>query len=67
MTTIQEILAAIDKLSLSERAELERRLHGWTDDSWDEQIKRDFDTGKLDHLLRDIRDDIRNGLVTEFL
>jgi hypothetical protein len=61
MTTIQEILAAIDNLSLSERAELERRLHGWTDDPWDEQIKCDFDSGKLDNLLGEIRDDIRNG------
>jgi hypothetical protein len=61
MTTVEDILAAIDKLSLSERAELERRLHGWTDDAWDEQIKSDYDAGRLDKIINEVRDDIRAG------
>jgi hypothetical protein len=61
MSTVDEIKAAIGKLSLSERAEVARFVHGWTDDAWDEQIKDDFDAGKLDAILRDVRDDIRAG------
>jgi len=59
MTTIEEIKAAIEKLSLSERAQLERWLHGWTDDEWDRQIMADADAGKLDRLLAEVDEDIK--------
>jgi len=61
MSTVEEIKAAIGQLSLSERAEVARFVHGWTDDAWDEQIKRDFDGGKLDALLKQVEDDISAG------
>lgn len=61
MTTVNEIKAAIEKLSLSERAEIERLLHGWQDDAWDDQIKKDAAAGKLDALLRRVDDDIDAG------
>ena len=51
MTTVNEIKAAIDKLSLSERAELEKMLHGWEDDAWDQQMAADAKSGKLDRLI----------------
>lgn len=35
MSSVDEIKAAIDRLSLTERAELEKWMHGWTDDAWD--------------------------------
>jgi len=63
MSTVDEIKAAIEKLSLTERAEVARFIHGWTDDAWDEQIKNDFDAGKLDVLLQEVRDDIVSGRV----
>jgi len=59
MTTIEEIKAAIEKLSLSERAQLERWLHGWADDEWDRQIMADADAGKLDRLLAEVDEDIK--------
>ena len=61
MSTVEEIKAAIGKLSLSERAEVAKSLHGWDDDAWDEQIKRDADAGKLDAILNQVRADIRAG------
>ena len=61
MLTVNEIKAAIPHLTLSERADIAKCLNGWSDDAWDEQIKHDFDTGKLDALLNEVRDDIRQG------
>ena len=61
MTTVAEIKAAINQLSLSERAEVARFVHGWTDDAWDEQMKRDLDAGKLDALLKQVQEDIAAG------
>ncbi len=57
MTRLDEIKAAIDKLTLSERAELARWLHGWEDDQWDNQIRNDIGRGKLDSLLAEVDED----------
>jgi hypothetical protein len=54
MSTVEEIKAAIDTLSLSERGQLERMLHGWTDDEWDRQITDDASSGRLDKLIADV-------------
>lgn len=51
MSTVDEIKIAIEKLSLEERAELARWLHGWTDDEWDDQISADLEAGRLDRLI----------------
>ena len=61
MSTVDEIKEAIQKLSFSQRAELERWLHGWTDDDWDRQIASDVSSGKLDRLLNQIDADIDGG------
>ena len=50
MSTVAEIKAAIDRLSLPERCELEALLHPFEDDAWDEQMKRDVAAGKLEAL-----------------
>jgi hypothetical protein len=34
--------------SFEERAKLAAWFHGWKDDEWDEQMKRDVADGKLD-------------------
>jgi hypothetical protein len=65
MSTVDEIVAAIEKLSLSERGEVERRLHGWVDDEWDQQMVRDIQSGKLDGLLKEVRADIDAGRLEE--
>jgi hypothetical protein len=52
MSTVAEIKAAIDQLSLQERCELEALLHPFVDDDWDRQMKRDAEPGgKLYKLM----------------
>jgi hypothetical protein len=53
----------MEHLSFEERAELPAWLHGWKDDEWDEQMKRDIASGKLDEVLREVEDDIKAGRV----
>ena len=52
MSTVAEIKAAIDQLSLQERCELEALLHPFEDDDWDKEMKRDAAAGKFDALHR---------------
>ena len=59
--SLAEIKTAIEHLSSEERAELAAWLHGWKDDEWDEQMKRDIAAGKLDAVLREVDDDIKAG------
>lgn len=61
MSTVQEIKEAIERLSFEQRAELAAWLHGWKDDEWDEQMKRDVAEGKLDDVVREVEDDIKAG------
>ena len=61
MNTLQEIKAAIPKLTLEERAEVARCLHGWEDDEWDEQMKQDLTAGKLNRILAKVDADISRG------
>ena len=65
MSTVQEIKAAIPKLTLEERAEVARCLHGWSDDEWDEQMKRDLAAGKLNQLLAKVDTDIAQGNLSD--
>ncbi len=44
--------AAIDRLSLQERCELEALLHPFANDDWDRQMKHDAAVGKFDSLHR---------------
>ena len=59
--SLTEIKTAIEQLSFEERAELAAWLHGWNDDEWDEQMKRDIAAGKLDDFLREVEDDFKTG------
>jgi hypothetical protein len=59
--SLAEIKTAIQQLSFEERAELAAWLHGWDDDAWDEQMKRDIASGKLDTILHEVEDDIKAG------
>ncbi|MEO7724163.1 MAG: hypothetical protein ABIU29_05670 [Chthoniobacterales bacterium] len=59
--SVEQIKQAIDQLSFEERAELAAWLHGWKSDEWDEQMKRDIASGKLDAVLREVDDDARAG------
>ena len=59
--SLAEIKSAIEQLSFEERAELAAWLHGWKDDEWDEQMKRDIADGKLDAVLLEVDEDIKAG------
>jgi hypothetical protein len=63
--SLAEIKAAIQQLSFEQRAELAASLHGWNDDEWDEQMKRDIASGKLDSVLHEVEEDIKAGRVRE--
>ncbi len=61
--SLGEIKTAIEQLSFEERAQLAAWMHGWKDDEWDEQMKRDVATGKLDDVLREVEDDVKSSQV----
>jgi len=63
--SLAEIKTAIEQLSFEERAELAAWLHGWNDDEWDEQMKRDIGSGKLDDVLHEVEEDIKSGRTRE--
>lgn len=63
--SVDQIKRAIDQLSFAERAEVAAWLHGWQDDNWDEQMKRDIAEGKLDAVLREVDEDIQAGRLTD--
>ncbi len=65
MSTLQEIVDAIPKLTLEERAEVARCLHLWDDDEWDARMKRDLAAGKLDQTLAKVDADIAQGNLSE--
>src|SRR5438132_935519 len=73
--SLAEIKTAIEQLSFEERSELAAWLHGspqrvrpvadWKDDEWDEQMKRDIGSGKLDEVLHEVEEDIKSGRTRE--
>jgi hypothetical protein len=63
--SLAEIKTAIEHLSFEERAKLAAWLHGWSDDDWDEQMKRDVASGKLDSVLHEVEEDIKAGRTRE--
>ncbi len=56
--SVQEIKEAVQHLSLEEKAEVAACLHSWNDDAWDEQMKRDLASGKLNKILARVDADI---------
>lgn len=63
--TVEQIKSAIERLSPEERAELARWFYQWSDDDWDRQIAADYDAGRLDAVLDEVRRDTRAGRVEE--
>jgi hypothetical protein len=47
MSAAEEIRAAIQRLSLEERAQITAELCGWTDDKWDCEMREDAAAGKF--------------------
>jgi hypothetical protein len=62
---VQEIKEAVRHLSLEERAEVAACLHSWNEDEWDEQMKRDLASGRLDKILAQVDADIAKKCVNQ--
>jgi hypothetical protein len=58
MTTLLEIETAIKQLSEKDKRQLVIWLQAQLDEQWDEQIKVDLESGKLDHLIAKAEADI---------
>ena len=63
MNTIQEIEQAIRKLDPLELAEFRKWYFTFDADAWDEEIRKDAESGKLDFLIDEAREDLRRGRV----
>ena len=64
--TIEKILKDVRSLSSQERKELWDRVAADEArhlDDWETQVERDSNAGKLDHLLAELKDDIKAGRV----
>lgn len=63
--SLAELKQSIVKLSLEERAELNRLLYGWEDDEWDKQMAEDLEAGRLDGMIRRAEADMADGRCRE--
>ena len=63
---MEKILKEVKTLSSQERQELWDRVAAEEAnnlDEWEKQIERDSNAGKLDHLLSELKDDVKAGRV----
>lgn len=63
---MEKILKEFKSLSSEERKELWDRVaaeEAKNLDEWEKQVKRDSSSGKLDHLLSELKEDIAAGRV----
>ena len=64
--TVEKILKEVESLSSDERRELWDRVAADESrnlDDWEKQVERDSNSGKLDHLLAALKEDIKAGRV----
>ena len=66
MTKLEQIEAAIEKLSTDEIAKLRAWLEGLDARLFDEKIERDAKSGKLDKLIAEARANLKAGRGEEF-
>ena len=63
--TVTEIQEAVRKLSTGELKELVQWLDEFSESLWDRQIKEDLKAGKLDPIIKQARQDFRDGKCQE--
>ena len=63
MNSRVEIETAIKQLPQSEAHQLLNWLQSYLDDAWDEKIKADVSSGRLDKLIQRAKDDIKANRV----
>ncbi|MGK7907052.1 MAG: hypothetical protein AB4040_07480 [Synechococcus sp.] len=61
MSTVEQIEAAILKLSPKELTQLADWVLDLDEQQWDEQIERDSAVGKLDFLVQEARTEFQTG------
>lgn len=65
MTKVKEIQAAIESLPEDEYARFRRWFTERDWDKWDEQLKKDSRSGKLDFLIKEVDDEITKEKLRE--
>jgi hypothetical protein len=63
--TLQDLENAIAGLPPNDLAKFRAWFAEFDADEWDRQIVDDVNSGRLDHLMSDALDDLRNGRTTE--
>ena len=67
MSTVPEIIDAVRHLSDAEKDEFLAQLRALEfEDDWDRQIEADATSGKLDFLVREADDAIKNGTLGDW-
>jgi hypothetical protein len=59
--SLTELKAQTRTLNSEELFEFGRWVRELEADAWDQQIEADFDAGRLDHLIKEIENDIARG------
>ena len=65
MNTVHEIENAIKNLNPTELADFRRWYVKFDADAWDDEIRRDAETGRLDFLIDEAHEDMRLGRVKD--
>ena len=67
MSTVPEIIDAVRHLSDAEKDEFLAQLRALEfEDDWDRQMEADATSGKLDFLVREADDGIKNGTLGDW-
>lgn len=61
MVKVKEIQEAIEKLPEKEFVKLRKWIAEKDWEKWDEEIKRDSDEGKLDFLIKEVKEEKEKG------
>jgi hypothetical protein len=65
MSTIQQIEDAVRRLSTEERAAFRAWFAEFDAEEWDQQLEADVSAGRLDWLINEARQDLREGHCTD--
>jgi hypothetical protein len=65
MSTVEEVEAALQRMSPEERAEFRAWYAEFDADEWDRELKADAVSGRLDWLITEARQDQQAGRCTD--
>ncbi len=65
MSTVEEIEVAVSKLAPSEYEKFRQWLADYDNRLWDKEMEEDARAGRLDGLLNEGLDDLKNGRCTD--